>query len=140
MMDIFDPLRKVYVRRTPEEEVRQMLIRWLIEKQGCPKTLMASEYSFRFNSLQYRSDIVVFDRDLSPLLLVECKAPSVRLDFKVTEQVTRYIRMLPVRYILISNGRSSVILVRDGADETFRQIQKLPPYSEMTAPPQNPRQ
>ena len=83
MDTIFDPLRKMEVARTPEEEVRQSVIFWLNAEKGIPLVMMSSEYAFQYNSMTYRADIVVFGRDMRPLMMVECKAPSVRLDRKV---------------------------------------------------------
>ena len=83
MDTIFDPLRKTEVALTPEERVRQGVIAWLHGQMGIPLVMMASEYAFRYNGRQYRADVVVFGRDAAPLLLVECKAPGVRIDREV---------------------------------------------------------
>ena len=130
-MDIFDPLRKKNVRRTPEEEVRQSVIRWLNEAQGVPVTMMASEYGFTYNGRQYRADILVFDRTLHPLLLVECKAPSITLDRNVIEQAIRYDRVLDVKYILITNGKTSYLCRRDPQTGDFAFTAEVPSYEEM---------
>lgn len=129
--EIYDPLRRKNVRRTPEEEVRQATILWLNRELGAPMTLMASEYGFTFNGRQYRADIVVFDRGLQPLLLVECKAPSVTLDRSVIEQAMRYNRVLSVKFILITNGNTSYICRRDQADGEFSFTAEVPKYEEM---------
>ena len=131
MNEIYDPLRRKNVRRTPEEEVRQAAIRYLEESVGVPRQLMVSEYSFTFNGLQYRADILVYDRQLSPLLLVECKAPSVRLDDAILEQVLRYNRVLQVRYILLTNGKSSYFCVWDDATGNYRFADSVPSYEQM---------
>ncbi len=129
--EIFDPLRKKNVRRTPEEEVRQSVIRWLNEAQGVPVTMMASEYGFTYNGRQYRADILVFDRTLHPLLLVECKAPSVTLDRNVIEQAIRYDRVLDVKYILITNGKTSYLCRRDPHTGDFAFTAEVPTYEQM---------
>jgi hypothetical protein len=129
-MEIYDPLRKKYVRRTPEEEVRQGIIRWLNSECDVPMTMMASEYSFVYNSRKYRADVVVFDRSLAPAMMVECKAPSVTLDQVVIDQVTRYARVLKVRYILISNGTVSHICERNG-DGNYTFISGMPDYNKI---------
>lgn len=129
-MEIYDPLRKKNVKRTPEEEVRQWIIRWLNEGRGVPMTMMASEYSFEYNSRQYRSDVVVFDRSLNPVVMVECKAPSVALDHSVIEQVTRYARVLKVNYILISNGTLSYVCEKN-AEGGYTFISGLPDYNKI---------
>lgn len=101
---IFDPLRKKDVALTPEEGVRQRMIGWLHQRLGFSMNLMMSEYSFKYNGLQYRADIVVFDREGKIKVLVECKAPGVKLDRTVIEQGIRYNRTLGVKYILFTNG------------------------------------
>ena len=129
--EIYDPLRRKNVRRTPEEEVRQSVIVWLNSGLGTPMTLMASEYGFTYNGRQYRADIVVFDRSLNPLLLVECKAPSVAIDRSVIEQAMRYNRVLSVKYILVTNGNTSYLCNRDAASGEFRFTAEVPKYEEM---------
>lgn len=123
---IFDPLRKTEVARTPEEEVRQHVISWLNEELGIPMVMMASEYAFTYNSVQYRADIVVFGKDTKPLLLVECKAPSVKLDRNVIGQGIRYNRVLNVRYMLFTNGRSMYFCERVGDGPEYRFLSEIP--------------
>jgi len=127
---ILDPLRRKYVKRTPEEEVRQWAIRLLHETCGAPMTLMASEYGFPFNGRKYRADIVIFDRNLKPLMLVECKAPEIVLDEKVVRQAARYNRVLGVKYIMATNGKTSYICKMEG--DAFVALPYLPSYAQMT--------
>lgn len=115
MNTIFDPLRKKEVALTPEEAVRQGVITWLNQEQGIPLVRMQSEYAFTYNGLQYRADILTFDRDLSPEILVECKAPSVKIDRDVIDQVVRYTRVLKVKKIVVTNGTTTFFFTR-GAD------------------------
>lgn len=107
MKKIYDPLRRKEVALTPEESVRQQVIIWLRDTMGIPVTRMQSEWPFTYNGLQYRADIVVFDKNLNPETLVECKAPTVKLDEAVIDQVTRYARVLEVKTIIITNGVES---------------------------------
>ena len=111
MDTIYDPLRRKNVARTPEEEVRQWAIAWLRDTMGIPEVRMQSEYAFEYNGLSYRADILTFDRNLNPEILVECKAPSVELDRNVTDQITRYSRVLNVKRIIITNGRETKTFV-----------------------------
>lgn len=130
--EIYDPLRRKYVRRTPEEEVRQGVIVWLAQTVGAPMPLMASEYGFSYNGRRYRADIVVFDRSLKPLLLVECKAPDVVIDAAVVEQAVRYNRVLDVRFIMVTNGKTSYLCSRkDGG--AFEQCATYLTYEQMLA-------
>jgi len=119
--EIYDPLRRKMVARTPEEEVRQAVIAWLRDSKGFSESLMESEYGFTYNRRRYRADILVFDRQLQPHLLVECKAPGVKVDTAVIEQVVRYTRVLAVKYILVTNGATTHLLRRrpDGSGYDF---------------------
>lgn len=132
-MEIFDPIRRKMVARTPEEEVRQHLITWLTSEKKVPKTLMRSEFGFEYNGRRYRADILVFDRALHPLLLVECKAPDVRLDEAVIEQAIRYNRVLQVKFILISNGKTAYLCRWNSARAGYETATTLPTYAEMLA-------
>jgi len=123
---IYDPLRRKWVARTPEELVRQQVIAWLHEQKGFPLGLMESEYGFLYNRRHYRVDILVFDRQLQPHLLVECKAPGVRLDEKVVEQVVRYTRVLSVRYILVTNGENARLLRRLADGSGYEYLSGIP--------------
>lgn len=123
---IYDPLRRKMVARTPEEEVRQAVIAWLRDVKGIPETRMESEWGFVYNRRRYRADIVAFDRDLKPQLLVECKAPGVPLDRKVIDQVVRYTRVLPVRHILVTNGTATLLLGRNEADGSYGFLSEIP--------------
>lgn len=114
LMKIFDPLRRKEVELTPEEGVRQAVITWLRDTCSISPTRMKSEVPFEYNSLQYRADIVVYDRNLNPDILVECKAPSVKIDRSVIEQVVRYTRVLPVRAVMVTNGTTTLFFKKSG--------------------------
>lgn len=126
MDTIFDPLRRISVPLTPEERVRQDVIAWLRGEQGVPEVMMASEYGFRYNGRQYRADVVVFGRDAAPLLLVECKAPGVKLDRAVLEQGIRYNRVLSVRYMMFTNGEQMYFCERVGQGPEYRFLREIP--------------
>lgn len=126
MDTVFDPLRKTEVALTPEEEVRQSVIAWLHEQRGIPYPMMMSEYHFMYNSMRCRADIVVFAKDLSPLMLVECKAPTVKIDMKTAEQAARYDKVLNVKYILITNGKDTYFCEKSETDGKYRFLKEIP--------------
>jgi hypothetical protein len=123
---LYDPLRRKWVARTPEEEVRQRVIAWLRDVQGFPVGLMESEYGFTYNRRRYRADILAFDRQLQPWLLVECKAPDVPLGAAVVEQVVRYTRVLPVQYVMVTNGNTTHLLVRSDDGASYEALTAMP--------------
>jgi hypothetical protein len=73
-------IRKKAILLTPEEWVRQHIIAHLIKDLNYPETLVGVEKSIQYNGLTKRWDIVVFNSDFKPHLLVECKAPSIKLN------------------------------------------------------------
>ncbi|MBS1593403.1 MAG: type I restriction enzyme HsdR N-terminal domain-containing protein [Bacteroidetes bacterium] len=100
---IFDPIRKKYVALTPEEWVRQHILHYLLEL-GYPSSLMAIERAIEVNGLLRRFDVVVYDRDAQPLILVECKAQSESLDHTVVMQAIAYNLTVKARYLWLTNG------------------------------------
>lgn len=83
MMKIWDPLRKKEVALTPEEKVRQWFIGVLRDSMKVPEHMMMSEAGFKLGDKQFRADILVYDRQARPLLVVECKRPEVELTQEV---------------------------------------------------------
>lgn len=122
---IWDILRKKYIQVTPEEWVRQHFIHYLIE-QGYPKSLISIELGHKFNQLQKRSDLLVLDRDAQPFLLVECKAPKIRIDQKVFEQAVFYNQVIHAPFLALTNGLQHVFCEVSAA--VIKQIEQLPPY------------
>lgn len=101
---IFDDLRQSYVRLTPEESVRQHFVRYMIHECGYPRGLLAIEYAFTYQLMPRRADVVVFSRKGAPLLMVECKAPSLPVSQKTFDQVARYNKVIGVDYLAVTNG------------------------------------
>ena len=89
---IFDVLRKKSVRLTPEEWVRQHLIRYLIDVRHYPKSMIKVESGLKYNTLLKRSDVLIFDQTGNPFMVIECKSPETILDDKVIHQVAAYSR------------------------------------------------
>ncbi len=126
---IWDPLRKREVALTPEEEVRQWCIGVLAENLKVPMHMMMSEAGFRFGAKQFRADILVYDRMARPLLIVECKRPSVELTQEVLDQAVRYNMALDVKYLIITNGTKTYMCVR--REGGFEFVENVPTYEEM---------
>ena len=124
---IFDSLRKKFLALTPEEWVRQHWINFLIEHQGYPKGLIALEKGLKYNQLQKRTDLVVFDRVGHPYLLIECKAPEVELSQKVLQQALAYRSSLLAPHIILSNGVKHISLEFEENQKKFIQTSNIPP-------------
>lgn len=101
---IFDPIRKKYVHLTPEEWVRQHLINYLVVELQYPRSLISVESGTTYNSLQKRTDLIVFDRIGNPFLLVECKRSEAKLSEDSFYQITTYNHSVSARYLLLTNG------------------------------------
>ena len=101
---IFDLLRRKYVRLSPEEWVRQHIVNLLLTQYAYPKALIRTEGSLTLNKTQKRTDVVAFDREGKPFLVVECKAPHVPLTQAVFDQIARYNHVHRAPYVVISNG------------------------------------
>lgn len=101
---VFDPLRKRWVALTPEEEVRQKVLYLLVEHLHAPAGLVAVEYSVKVNGMDKRADAVVFGTDGRPLMIVECKAQSVKITAKTLDQAVRYYAALKPKFLMLYNG------------------------------------
>ncbi|CCZ80559.1 type I restriction enzyme HsdR N-terminal domain-containing protein [Odoribacter laneus] len=102
---IYDIIRKKYVLLTPEEWVRQHFIHYLIHYKNYAPALVAIEREIDVYGLKKRFDIVCYDRQGKPYLIVECKAASVPLSQQVFDQVFGYNLTLAARYVVVTNGR-----------------------------------
>ena len=103
---VFDPLRRQWVYLTPEEQVRQKMLYYLVETRKVAAGLIAVEYSIKVNNLPKRADIVVFNNLGEPQMIVECKAESVPITEKVLDQAIRYYSGLKVKYLTLTNGKT----------------------------------
>jgi hypothetical protein len=129
--EVFDPVRKRYVALSPEEDVRQQMMHFLVQKKGTPLGLMAVEYAITVNQLSKRCDIVVFSRMGKPLLIVECKAAHIRLNPQTLEQVVNYNLRLHVDFLIITNGKKLYCFQRDKTLSSYSIMSQVPDYEFM---------
>jgi hypothetical protein len=122
---IFDVIRKKFVVLTPEEWVRQHLINYLIAHLGYPKALVKIETGLQYNSLRKRSDILVYDREGKPWMIVECKSFDVELTQKSVQQVAVYNTTIHASYVVVSNGLKHICYQVNELNETI-QIRNFP--------------
>ncbi len=130
---VFDVLRRRFVRLSPEEWVRQHFIHYLLGDCSYPKALMANEQFLKVEELKRRSDTVVYDRQLKALMLLEYKAPTVKLGQTVIEQVLLYNRTLRVPCIVISNGLEHYAYRLNYSDLSYEALDSIPTYEELLA-------
>ena len=128
---IFDVIRKKYVVLTPEEWVRQHVIRYLISEKAFPPSLIAVEAGLKYNKMQKRSDIVVYDKNGGAAMMVECKAPSVKITQDVFDQVARYNMTLKVRYLVVTNGINHFCCLMDYEAMSYSYLEEIPLYDQL---------
>lgn len=126
---VWDPLRRKEVALTPEERVRQWFITVLRDELGVPPYEMMSEATLSYGGKAWRADIVVYRRNMTPAMVVECKRPDVELTREVLEQALRYNLVLDVNWIVITNGKKTLVFVRDLT--SFIRMDHLPDYGEI---------
>ena len=126
---VFDPVRKKKVVLTPEEEVRQALIMELSTNYGYPLQLMSCEYSIDINRVKYRVDLVVFDKEGKPLLLVECKAPNIKISQQTFSQILLYNYAVKCPYLLLTNGKETILAKLDKGSHLF--LTEIPNYNDI---------
>ena len=125
---IFDGLRKKRLLLTPEEWVRQHFVSYLIQEKKYPKSLIKLEGGLKINQAQSRTDILVFAKDGLPLILVECKACTVKIDQKVFDQAARYNILHRVKYLMVSNGLDHYCCEMDYEKHSYQFLKELPEY------------
>jgi hypothetical protein len=113
---IFDEFRRQWLRLTPEEWVRQNFLQYLLQVKKYPAPLTAVEKEIRLGELKKRFDILVYDAQHKPWLMVECKGMDVTLNQAVLEQVLRYNIALPVPYLVITNGTYCAAFIKNNGE------------------------
>ena len=128
-IQIFDIVRKKYLLLTPEEWVRQHVVHYLIFHKRYPLGLMQIEKLIKYNSLKTRADILVLDTNSNPLILVECKAPSVSIDKDAFFQIAKYNSSLKAKYLFVTNGLVHYCCEMDYASGATNYLKEFPEYS-----------
>lgn len=128
---IFDILRRKYFVITPEEWVRQHFIHFLIDHKGYPVSLLANEVALSVGDKVIRADSVLYDKNLSPRMIIEYKAPHIKLTQKVFDQISAYNLLLHVDYLIASNGIETYICKMDYAQQTYVFLETVPDYKSL---------
>jgi len=128
---ILDPLRRKFVKLTPEEWVRQNFVQYLINEGKYPPGLIGIEVMFRLNKLKRRTDILIHNRAGEPVMLVECKAPEVKIDDKVFDQIVVYNMEFKVPYIIVTNGLDHYACKIDHNENKYEFLLVIPLYEDL---------
>lgn len=128
---IFDEIRKKYLVLTPEEWVRQHFIMYLNSEKEFPLSLMSIERGLLVNNMPRRSDIVIFGKDGKPRMVVECKAPKIKITQNVFDQAARYNMQLKVPFLTVTNGLSHYCCLIDHKRKSYDFLEEIPPFTNI---------
>lgn len=129
-VSIFDEIRKKFIILTPEEWVRQHVVRFLLEEKKYSKSFINVEKTIKINGLTKRYDVVVFNPDGSIFLLIECKSTDVSISQATFDQIARYNMTLKADYLMVTNGLNHYFCSMDFENEKYTFLRELPEYSE----------
>ena len=125
---IFDEIRKKFIIISPEEWVRQHVVQFLLQDKKYPKSHINVEKLLKINNLTKRYDVVVFKPDGNISILVECKAPEVKITQSTFDQIARYNMTLKAEYLMVTNGLNHYFCKMDYEKEQYDFLQELPEY------------
>jgi hypothetical protein len=125
---IFDEIRKKFILLTPEEWVRQHVVQFLLQEKNFPKSYINVEKLIKINNLNKRYDIVVYQPNGELFLLIECKAPEVKITQQTFDQIARYNLVLNAKYLMVSNGLNHYFCQMDFENEKYVFLEELPSF------------
>ncbi|MEM8484844.1 MAG: type I restriction enzyme HsdR N-terminal domain-containing protein [Bacteroidota bacterium] len=128
---IFDNLRKKWLQLLPEEWVRQHVVQYLVQEKQVPAGLIGVEKGFQFQGMQRRADLIVHDRQGAPVLMVECKAPAVKITQDVFDQVARYNMVIHAEYLFVTNGLQHYCCKIEADTRQYSFLKELPVFSAL---------
>jgi hypothetical protein len=128
---IFDEIRKKHLVLTPEEWVRQHFIQYLISEKKFPRSLIQIEAGLNLNQLQKRTDIVIFNQNGERIMVIECKAPGIKITQKVFDQASRYNSIHKTNWLVVTNGLQHCYAEIDHPNGSFAFVQDLPFYKDL---------
>jgi predicted type IV restriction endonuclease len=128
-VSIFDEIRKKFIILTPEEWVRQHVVQFLLEEKKYPKSLINVEKVLKINGLRKRYDVVVFNSDGSIFILIECKAPEIKIAQATFDQIARYNMTMNAQFLMVTNGLNHYFCQMDYENEKYTFLENLPNYN-----------
>ena len=131
-VSIFDDIRKKFIILTSEEWVRQNTIQFLLKEKNYPKSYLNIEKLIKINDITKRYDIVVFRPDGTLSLLIECKAPEVKITQDTFDQIARYNLKLKAHYLMVTNGLNHYFCQMDFENEKYIFLEELPSFRQET--------
>jgi hypothetical protein len=129
---IFDEIRKKFIILTPEEWVRQHVVQFLLQEKKYPKSHINVEKLLKINDLKKRYDVVVFNADGSIRILIECKAPEIKIAQNTFDQIARYNLTLRAEFLMVTNGHNHYFCQMDFENEKYQFMKELPHFETNT--------
>jgi|TARA_B110001454_G_scaffold180273_1_gene173826 hypothetical protein len=127
-MLVFDSIRKKWVKLIPEEWVRINCVQFLINEKKIPKSLISIEKEIKLNNLKKRFDIVVYNKKGEVQVLVECKAPNIKIKQSVFNQISKYNLVLKSKFLMITNGINHYFFIMNFKTQRIEFLKELPCY------------
>ncbi len=127
---IFDIIRKKYVHLNQEEWVRQNFIHFLIEEKKYPGSLIAVEKQLKINNLSKRTDILIFNKNGLPNIIIECKAPSIKISQETFDQIARYNLKLNANYLIVTNGIQHFYCKMNHDEMKYEFLNNIPDFKK----------
>jgi predicted type IV restriction endonuclease len=128
---IFDSFRKKYVVLTPEEWVRQHFLHWLVGSKGYPLGLIAVETSLKYNRLNKRADAIIYNKAGKPQMIVECKAPEVKITQDAFDQIARYNFGFGVKFLAVTNGLQHYCCRMQEGEDGWQFLEEFPDFQQL---------
>ena len=125
---IFDDFRKKDILLTPEEWVRQHFVYFLTIDKKYPKSLTVLEKELNLNNTKKRTDILIYNNQGTPEIIVECKATSVKITQSVFDQIARYNLQLKAKYLIVTNGLEHYFCQMDFEKQQYVFLKDIPNY------------
>jgi hypothetical protein len=125
---LFDELRKKWILSTPEELVRQQFWKYLHFEKQYPVSLMAIEKTIVLNGLKKRFDLLIYDRNGNPHIIVECKSRKIKIDESTMDQILSYQYKIGAKYLILTNGINTYCLEIDLASKKVNYLEDIPQY------------
>lgn len=125
---LFDELRKKWILSTPEELVRQQFWKYLHFEKQYPVSLMAIEKTIVLNGLKKRFDLLIYDRNGNPHIIVECKSRKIKIDESTMDQILSYQYKIGAKYLILTNGINTYCLEIDLASKKVNYLEDIPRY------------
>ncbi|MBR3520007.1 MAG: type I restriction enzyme HsdR N-terminal domain-containing protein [Paludibacteraceae bacterium] len=128
---IFDRCRNKFVALTPEEWVRQNMVEYLIQVKKFPPARIGNEVTVLINGMRKRSDTVIYDKEMVPRVIVEYKAPTVKITPTTFDQIANYNFALNVDYLIVSNGLDHYCCWMDKSSKKYSFLREIPDYQSL---------